>query len=92
MLSRTPFSFTTESPIAFGRFGARVEKMPAADRGLRGFLFAANSTHGKSTTARLWRDQATVLNDDRIVLRRREGRRAERGTGSGKKRRRRRAL
>jgi hypothetical protein len=40
----------------------------------RGYLFAGNSTHGKTTTARLWQDQATVLNDDRIVLRQREGR------------------
>jgi hypothetical protein len=40
----------------------------------RGYLFAGNSTHGKTTTARIWRDRATVLNDDRIVLRRREGR------------------
>jgi hypothetical protein len=44
------------------------------DDGGRGFLFAGNSTHGKTTLARLWRDQATVLNDDRIVLRQREGR------------------
>jgi len=44
------------------------------DDGGRGYLFAGNSTHGKTTTARLWRNRATVLNDDRIVLRRREGR------------------
>jgi hypothetical protein len=44
------------------------------DDGGRGYLFAGNSTHGKTTTARLWRDQATILNDDRIVLRQREGR------------------
>jgi hypothetical protein len=44
------------------------------DDGGRGFLFAGNSTHGKTTTARLWRDEATILNDDRIVLRQREGR------------------
>jgi hypothetical protein len=44
------------------------------DDGGRGYLFAGNSTHGKTTTARLWRDRATVLNDDRIVLRQREGR------------------
>jgi hypothetical protein len=40
----------------------------------RGYLFAGNSTHGKSTLARLWKDRGTVLNDDRIVLREREGR------------------
>ena len=40
----------------------------------RGFLFLGNSTHGKSTMARLWKDRALVLNDDRIILRQREGR------------------
>lgn len=44
------------------------------DDGGRGYLFAGNSTHGKSTTARIWEDRAVVLNDDRIVLRRHEGR------------------
>jgi hypothetical protein len=44
------------------------------DDGGRGYLFAGNSTHGKSTMAQLWEDKATVLNDDRIVLRQREGR------------------
>lgn len=44
------------------------------DDGGRGYLFAGNSTHGKTTMARFWRDQAVVLNDDRIVLRRRDGR------------------
>jgi hypothetical protein len=44
------------------------------DDGGRGYLFAGNSGHGKTTTAWLWRDQATILNDDRIVLRWREGR------------------
>jgi len=39
-----------------------------------GYLFLGNSGHGKSTMARLWRDRhATVLNDDRIVIREREG-------------------
>ncbi|MBN1349458.1 hypothetical protein JXJ21_08625 [candidate division KSB1 bacterium] len=44
------------------------------DDGGRGYLFAGNSTNGKSTMAGLWRDKATILNDDRIVLRQREGR------------------
>jgi hypothetical protein len=44
------------------------------DDGGRGYLFAGNSTHGKTTTARLWKNHATILNDDRIVLRHREGR------------------
>ena len=44
------------------------------DDGGRGYLFAGNSTHGKTTMARLWKGQARILNDDRIVLRQREGR------------------
>lgn len=44
------------------------------DDGGRGYLFAGNSTHGKTTMAQFWKDQAVVLNDDRIVVRRREGR------------------
>jgi hypothetical protein len=39
----------------------------------RGYLFAGNSGHGKSTMAGLWRNKGLVLNDDRILLRRREG-------------------
>ncbi len=35
----------------------------------RGILFPGNSTHGKTTIARLWKGTATVLNDDRIILR-----------------------
>jgi len=39
------------------------------DRGY-GYLFLGNSGHGKSTIARLWSEnQATVLNDDRIIVR-----------------------
>ena len=44
------------------------------DDGGQGYLFAGNSTHGKTTMARLWQDEALILNDDRIVLRWREGR------------------
>ncbi len=40
-----------------------------------GYLFPGNSTHGKSTMARIWsEDGTTVLNDDRIVVRRKDGR------------------
>jgi hypothetical protein len=35
----------------------------------RGFLFAGNSTAGKSTMAGIWQNNHTVLNDDRIILR-----------------------
>jgi len=44
------------------------------DDGGRGYLFAGNSTDGKTTMARLWREEARILNDDRIVLRQRDGR------------------
>lgn len=40
----------------------------------RGYLFAGNSTHGKTTMARIWKDRGLILNDDRIVLRQRDGR------------------
>ena len=43
------------------------------DRGY-GYLFLGNSGHGKSTIARLWSEyQATVLNDDRIIVREKNG-------------------
>lgn len=38
-----------------------------------GYLFAGNSTHGKTTMARLWHNQAQILNDDRIVVRLHDG-------------------
>jgi hypothetical protein len=44
------------------------------DDGDYGYLFLGNSGHGKSTIARLWsKNQATVLNDDRIILREKNG-------------------
>jgi hypothetical protein len=40
----------------------------------KGYLFLGNSGHGKSTMAKLWHDNgATVLNDDRIVVREKDG-------------------
>ena len=44
------------------------------DDGGRGYLFTGSSTHGKTTMARIWKDEALVLNDERIVVRQREGR------------------
>jgi len=39
-----------------------------------GYLFTGNSTHGKSTIAKLWSESgATVLNDDRIIIREKDG-------------------
>ncbi|MDI6688093.1 MAG: hypothetical protein QME06_07740 [Desulfobacterales bacterium] len=58
--------------LALGR-GLMVHACGIDDDG-RGYLFAGNSTHGKSTMAQIWKDQALVLNDDRIVLRHRDGR------------------
>ena len=43
------------------------------DDGGYGYLFAGNSTHGKTTMAKLWKDQSIILNDDRIVIRKRDG-------------------
>jgi hypothetical protein len=40
----------------------------------RGILFPGNSTDGKTTMARLWQDSASILNDDRIILRPSRGR------------------
>lgn len=38
-----------------------------------GYLFLGNSSHGKSTISKLWSEnQATVLNDDRIIVREKE--------------------
>lgn len=44
------------------------------DDGGRGLLFPGSSNNGKTTMARLWQDEAFILNDERIVLRQREGR------------------
>ena len=39
------------------------------DDGGRGYLFSGNSSHGKTTMAKLWRNHSHILNDDRIVIR-----------------------
>ena len=44
------------------------------DDGGYGYLFLGNSTHGKSTIAKLWSQDCTILNDDRIVVREKAGR------------------
>lgn len=49
--------------------GVMVHACGIEDKGY-GYLFLGNSGHGKSTVARLWfENQATVLNDDRIIIR-----------------------
>jgi hypothetical protein len=56
--------------------GIEVHAVGVADESGRGHLFLGHSGAGKSTTARLWRSQATaqVLSDDRIILRLQGGR------------------
>jgi hypothetical protein len=52
--------------------GLMVHACGIDDNG-RGYLFAGNSTHGKTTIAKIWKEQAVILNDDRIVIRKRDG-------------------
>jgi len=59
--------------IALAATGGLLVHACGLDDDGRGYLFAGNSGHGKSTTARLWQGQATLLNDDRIALRERDG-------------------
>lgn len=56
--------------------GVELHAVGIADETGRGHLFLGHSGAGKSTTARLWlnRPGVTVLSDDRIILREREGR------------------
>ena len=60
--------------LARGR-GVEVHACGVIDQDGAGYLFPGQSGAGKSTIARLWRDQhATVLSDDRLILRLRDGR------------------
>lgn len=44
------------------------------DDGNSGYLFLGNSGHGKSTIAKIWfENKSTVLNDDRIIVREKDG-------------------
>ncbi|NIM59467.1 MAG: hypothetical protein GTO16_11080 [Candidatus Aminicenantes bacterium] len=53
--------------------GAMVHGCGVDDSG-DGYLFLGNSTHGKSTIAKLWsKNQATVLNDDKVIIREKDG-------------------
>lgn len=55
------------------RKGIMLHACGIDDRGY-GYLFLGNSGHGKSTIARLWfENQASVLNDDRINVREKNG-------------------
>ena len=66
------FHITMISVLAQG-YGVLVHACGVADGG-RGYLFPASSTHGKTTMARLWEKKGTILNDERVVLRRNKGR------------------
>lgn len=53
--------------------GLLVHAAGVDDHG-EGLLFTGHSGHGKTTMSRLWERDAALLNDDRIVVREREGR------------------
>ena len=56
-------------------FGAGVLHASGIDDGGRGLVFAGRSGAGKTTIARLWREAgATLLNDDRVIVRSRRHR------------------
>lgn len=60
--------------LARGR-GAELHACGVADVDGRGFLFVGQSGDGKTTTARLWAAAgATILSDDRVIVRRLNGR------------------
>jgi hypothetical protein len=55
--------------LARGR-GVEIHGCAVLDQDGAAYLFAGQSEAGKSTTARLWHEQqATVLSDDRVILR-----------------------
>jgi hypothetical protein len=72
---RNPMQYPLDQLLMVGllrrRSGMLVHSCGVADGG-RGMLFVGASGAGKSTIASLWRDcDGVVLNDDRIILRRR---------------------
>ncbi len=58
--------------LARGR-GVMMHAGGVIDNG-RGYLFAARSSHGKTTMIKLWRKKGAILNDDRIIVRHRDNR------------------
>lgn len=53
--------------------GVLLHACGIVDRGY-GYLFLGNSTHGKSTIAKLWSENgATILNDDRMIVKEKDG-------------------
>jgi hypothetical protein len=53
--------------------GVLVHACGIDDNG-KGLLFSGSPSQGKTTIARLWRKDAVILNDERIVLRKSNGR------------------
>jgi hypothetical protein len=55
--------------------GVELHALGLADHDGSGYLFLGHSGAGKSTTARLWMSEpgVTLLSDDRIILRKRDG-------------------
>jgi len=53
-------------------YGILVHACGIDDNG-RGLLFPASPDFGKTTMAQLWKDEARILNDERVVLRLRDG-------------------
>lgn len=71
-------------PLAFPLFHLLMTSFLAQGHGLhihacgiddngRGLLFSGSSTHGKTTMARLWQGEAAILNDERIIIRQKDG-------------------
>lgn len=62
--------------------GVEVHALGLADQDGSGYLFLGHSGAGKSTTARLWREKpgVTMLSDDRIIIRKVNGRYVMYGT------------
>jgi hypothetical protein len=59
--------------LARGR-GVEIHGCGVIDRDGTAYLFAGQSEAGKSTTARFWhKEGATILSDDRVILRLRDG-------------------
>lgn len=61
------FNLITVSLLSKG-YGVLVHACGIDDNG-KGLLFLGSSGKGKSTMARLWKDEAVILNDERIILR-----------------------
>lgn len=61
--------------LALGR-GVEIHGCAVRDSSGAGYLFAGHSGAGKSTMARLWHSDpgVTILSDDRVILRKAEGR------------------